>query len=248
MKDYTHLLLTSWNINANNDSIYDNAKFDAEKWMAHRELLFDSIVVPMIKAQSSKDFIWVLSFDERTPMRLINKYEKLPGIKVQIIYEMHKPWVQKSYKRYNTKWLITSRMDNDDFLWPTTIENLQQLFLNANQTCLIDFYRIFWRIEEDTFFLDNRHSPNSPFISVMEDITDGIPRTVFYDSHTTMPKHFPSQKFQQYLGVCGITSYNQIIDKVTGMPVPIDIEIRIREEMNRVGIKVPLQLKQPLKG
>lgn len=245
MKDCVHYVLTRWNMFQPDMSVYNNPKVkDPEDWMAHREKLFDKIALPMMEAQTCTDFIWLLAFDPKTPQALMDKYAGNEKLNIQIIHEHPKTWLQDHYRAIAAKWMITSRIDNDDFYVPTAIEALQNIFariieINTGVGSLVDINFVFWDIIDDVFYDNRRPSPNSPFISVVENLTIGKPKTVFHADHTYMPKYFPSQKFMAYMAVATVNGYNAVVKQI-GAPLNNELVADFRKELYRLGVTCQL--------
>lgn len=62
-------------------------KKNPKEWMDKRVYIFEKICLPSILNQTNKDFIWLLSFSEKTPPYYYEKYQHYPFIK--IIFDGH---------------------------------------------------------------------------------------------------------------------------------------------------------------
>jgi len=205
---FKHFVFTRWNRQDDQVTIYNNPAIkDPEDWMEHRVKLFNEITLPSVMLQTEMNFTWLLSFAEETPKDLIDYYASWPNVK--IIYEYPQTWLRRQYGWVDYEagesallldgdWIITTRLDNDDYIYPTFIEKIQAKFdekfllvdTDGRQWDLKtgDLYRRF--IERDGREFDlktglfsgksdlktgqlhtvERKTCNSPFISLIEQV------------------------------------------------------------------------------
>lgn len=178
----------------NFQSIYNHPKInDPEAWMEHRIILFEKYTLPSVLAQTDKDFTWLLAFDKQTPENILTRYDYIDNI--HIIYEYPKFWIQN--KIYD-EWLITSRLDNDDYIYPTYIEEIKKAFRRKEE--VIDVEYIQFDYFTGKYYTSDRYPPNGPFLSLVEYVEmDGLANTCFFCSHTKMPDNFPARKINKVL-------------------------------------------------
>jgi hypothetical protein len=231
-RGFTHWVFTRYNLLDDKTSIYNNPAIpDPVDWMRHRTELFEKYTLPSMKAQTCKNFTWLLSFAKQTPYYLIPvKHWDYSNIK--IIYEYPRTFLRNCYlfgKFNKGDWIITTRLDNDDFLEPNYIREVQNYLKEPpNFPCLIvDTDGVQWDIQTDKFYTTDRRTNNSPFLSFIEKvgtdwnslstgelITEPL-KTCFYCSHTNMINHFPSLKIQKKLYRMVIHDRN-ISNKIVG--------------------------------
>jgi hypothetical protein len=216
---FKHYIFTRWNkINAELD-LYNNPDIpDKEAWMDHRVYLFEKYCLPAMYAQTCKNFTWLLSFAKQTPRWYIKRYVDIPF--VQVIYDYPRDYINRLYADgdlQNGQWLITSRLDNDDYYEPRFIETVQAQF--KKQFLLVDTDGRQLEVATRKFYDTARWSPNSPFISLIEQVGtpwnspqqpyyDSPVRTVYYCSHSNMLLHFPAVRIDEPLYVMVIHDRN----------------------------------------
>lgn len=181
---FKHFIFTRWNLLDDKTTIYNNpAITNPEGWMDHRIKLFEKYCLPNVMLQKG-DFIWLLSFAPGTPKWITDKYASFPHIK--IIYEYPKTWLRKQPLK-DGEWIITSRLDNDDTIYPDYIERVQEQF--NEKFLLVDtdglqrdlltdkYYTRYIKIpggeidlKTARFYTVERKTCNSPFISLIEQV------------------------------------------------------------------------------
>ena len=214
MNDFKHYVFTRFNLLDDFDglkTVYNNPDIpDPDGWMEHRMELFENFCLPSLKAQTCQNLTWLLSFAKETPQKYIRKCEEYD--RVQVIYDYPRTWVRKNYTE---GWLITSRIDNDDYYEPTFIEQIQnQPNIYPPEIVDIDYRQL--NIATGRFYTSCRATPNSPFLSLWEYIEPGQEaKTCYYCSHTNMPNHFRARKIPEPLATMVIHDRN-VINKIVG--------------------------------
>lgn len=224
---FKHYILTRFNKIDDNTDVY-NYVDDPDEWMRHRCDLFNSYCLPAMIMQTCKNFTWLLAFSEKTPRKYIEFYEKFRFIR--IIYEYPKTYVQNLYgtELKDGDWLITSRLDNDDYYHRTFIERVQGEFDHSFK--LVDSEGQQLDLATGQFYSTARSSNNSPFISLIEQVGtpykspekpfyDSPIRTVMYCSHSNMTLHFPSIRIDETLYTMVIHDRN-VSNHIVGDPIP----------------------------
>lgn len=131
MKDIKHLILTPFNFNHPNPLDDD--------WMEKRWQIFMDVTYPSIMAQTVMDFTWIIGFSNFTPLEWIEKIDDIKGF-IPIYSAYHpKIWTEISNIYSNKKYLLTTRVDNDDALAETAVENFQSVFINDLQPRIVNF-------------------------------------------------------------------------------------------------------------
>jgi Putative rhamnosyl transferase len=132
MKKIQHFLLTRFNVRVN----YDSARTGIDPtWLLHRFDLFERFCYPSVRAQTNLDFQWLVYFDSDTPpvfkerIEQYAEWENFYSIYLetefsdQINQEKVSALIQEK-----TEYLITTRMDNDDAVCRSFIQNIQDSF------------------------------------------------------------------------------------------------------------------------
>jgi len=213
-------------------TIYNNPMVkDPRAWTKHRVRLFNEFCLPNVMLQEGK-FTWLLAFAPETPKWIIEEYGTFPHVK--IIFEYPADWLRKQYNKtlFDGDWIITSRLDNDDTIYPDYIKKVQEQF--SEKFLLVDTDGLQRDIFTGRHYTVDRKSNNSPFISLIEQV--GTPwqsisrdpkerklidmpiKTVFYCSHSKMEWHFPSMKIQECLYKMNLHDRN-ISNRIIGTEV-----------------------------
>jgi len=182
---FDHYVLMRFNF-----GLYKNNKLNHDEWMRHRMLLFDEYTMPSIQRQTVKNFKLVLSFDEETPNDIILKYDYLDN--VIIIYEHLMYWMRANVDR--GKWLITTRMDNDDYIERDFIESIQNEF--NEKIMVVDLKGRVYDSINGVYYESNRVIANSMFLSLIE--PGEICMTCYDLQHTHMPAKYDSILLDKY--------------------------------------------------
>lgn len=177
--------------------------------MDTRMKLFDRYLFPSMQHQTCRNFTWVLCFDEQTPDEIIARYDYCDNI--EIAYCQPKDHVPAMSAE--APWIITSRIDNDDFYLPTFVEVIQQNFTPEAQILDIEYYQWDNRKGKGQVYTSGRYAPNSPFISLIEPWEKPI--SAYGHEHTRMPDYFPARKIDTPLAVQMIHEHN-ITNRIRG--------------------------------
>lgn len=170
-----HVILTRFN-----NGIYDRP--DAYEWMKHRLELFKATKESVLSQDAAFD--WVVSFDERTPIELMDEVCTFPT--------MH-PVTDLVQSFQPDGWLLSTRLDNDDILLPNAIEEIQtaaKMFKGREMVIDIDYRKRDFK----GVYPSNRPRANSPFLSLMSER-----KNCYCRPHTFMPDDFPSYKIDKVL-------------------------------------------------
>ncbi len=191
-----HYLITKYNL-----GIWQRGS--AEIWMNHRKKLFEDWTYPSVMAQTSKNFKWIVMIDENTPEKWYKDYDFTPLL---MNFSSYNPCVKYLKKNCKSDWIITTRLDNDDWIAPTFIEEIQKCFFKyktSKNKFLIDTWGVKFYTPRAR---DSRrrgktveipHFPGSHFISLCER-TDDI-RMVRFMEHRQLPGKFPCKMITENL-------------------------------------------------
>jgi hypothetical protein len=93
------------------------------EWLEHRLQLFEDYCLPSVVNQSNQDFEWFIYFDESTPARYLDRIGSLTAPYRNICIKPCAFWESPTIIKHvvaaldhGTKWIMTSRLDNDDGL------------------------------------------------------------------------------------------------------------------------------------
>jgi len=181
-----HYLITEWNVDM----------IDME-WLTARQKLFEKITLPSVRAQTNKDFEWILVSDSRTPDEFKAVLDSYPATVFYFNFENHDwespvfmgsgtqtqakktimqrsidlEYISKPLRDYigtlDTDYVITSRLDNDDGISIDHIDRIQQA---AKQNWSGDRFwlNLVRGLKYNHGDVFPVNSPHSPFISFVE--------------------------------------------------------------------------------
>ncbi len=200
MESFEHYILTRMNL-----GIYKRE--DARSWMCKRMKLFDRYLFHSLTIQSCTNFKWVLCFDEKTPDKVISNYDYCDNIQITFT----DPMEYVSSLQLDCKWILTSRIDNDDYYLPMFVEEIQKNFDFEEQIIDIDYYQ--WDMKSGNFYTSGRSKPTSPFMTLAE--LTGNHRGVYQREHSVMPNFYPAKKILKPLAI-QIIHGNNVCNKIKG--------------------------------
>lgn len=173
---YKHYLITrfnlrnpNWSITKNNESIL------TDEWMIHRIWLFENFCLPSVMAQTNQNFKWLIYFDKSTPeifkqqlSLILKNKENISCFYIDGMQSFHSSITSHIEKdAINIPYIITSRIDNDDCIHKTYIQEVQQVF-NQQDFMAIDVVKGYSLQISPTMMLGKKEHVFNPFISLIE--------------------------------------------------------------------------------
>jgi len=194
MASFTHFLLTVFNVRLR----HGGEVTPDHEWLEHRFRLFEMFCYPSVKAQSVKDFTWLVFFDSSTPREFRERIQGLPAMRQFVPCFVSEVMSIESFAgmkdslfaphlRPGTTHLITSNLDNDDALHSHYVENVQKEF-SAQDFEFLNFTRGFLFDREKERLFVRKHLSN-PFVSLVERFENA--RTEWCAPHTEISKLGP---------------------------------------------------------
>jgi hypothetical protein len=191
---FKHYLITRFNLkNPEWDVTKNNETLLTDEWMEDRMWLFENFCFPSVAAQTNMNFTWLLFFDTTTPERFKVQIENLisgkENIKAFFINGM--PEFYPAIQNYITKdsegkkYLITSRIDNDDCIHKNFIDEVQKRF-NSQDYQAIDVIKGYSLQVKPKYILGKKEHIFNPFISLIE--KNENPKTVWFNDHNLWKK------------------------------------------------------------
>lgn len=189
---FNHFLVTRFNVKVDSWSWTKNGQIPlTNQWLNHRFELFENYCLPSVKNQVSQNFKWCIFFDTDTPEFFKNKISGIadhyPVIDIVFINGNDElPTALKSFIKNNTsascRFVITTRLDNDDLIHKDFISTIQKLY-KPIKNLVIDIrcgYQV--SIENETIEVRDYENKFNPFISVVEELEDQ--KTIMSRMHT----------------------------------------------------------------
>ena len=182
MQDTQHFLLTRFNVT-------DKTKWALgldQRWLSQRLELFKQFCLPSVKEQSASNFCWLVHFDSRTPEAVLVQFKEfVAGLPVVVVLvDPDGPPLRESACAAiteqllpATKWVLTSRVDNDDAIAADYLLRVQKALSGKSSA----FATLSNGYEWNGVGLYTRRYPLSPFVNRIEAVAEF--QTVWEVSH-----------------------------------------------------------------
>lgn len=186
--EFSHFIITQFNLR--NFPLSDISNYESWiHWTRNRIELFNEYCLPSVINQSSKSFIWLLYFDTETPEEFnefLNMLRVFPFINIcycKGIEDFNANYIREVKKRAGrfVKWIVTSRIDNDDCLHKDAIKTIQESFVKKHKFLISLASGYILNISDKK--LSHYFYPMSPFISLIES-SENVTGGVFERGHT----------------------------------------------------------------
>lgn len=184
MDGFEHLLLTRFNVphyRYRHDKRATPVRTEA--WLAHRWRLFERFCLPSIRGQEAVDFTWLIFFSDETPApyrERIAAHAAAGYFRPLYVADFEAALTEaRRQVQPTTRWLVTTRLDNDDALHRRALATIQTAFrgqalefLNLLNGCILRGHRVF-----------RATMPENPFCSLIERRTAEGFRTTWFERH-----------------------------------------------------------------
>jgi len=184
MNNFKHFVITRFNLRvSNNNWTKDkngNRTMD-NSWMLYRMNIFKECCLPSVLNQSCKNFVWIICLDIETDEKFKSFFLTLSQ-KYNFIIPLYIDGMQNfnnKYKEYiikqldNKKFIITSRLDNDDILHRDYVKKIQEQF-NFQKYQAINFLKILMISPENKNRIYIDYSFSNHFISLIEKTNENL--------------------------------------------------------------------------
>lgn len=173
-----HFLITRFNLKS---EIWTHSKNGldilSKAWLDDRFELFETYCLPSVANQSNQNFTWLILFDIDTPKvfktqieSLIKGYSNFTVLYIDGFKELTtsvSAFIKNNIAKED-KYIITTRLDNDDVLHKDFIKTIQAHYVEKDN-CLIDLQKGYQLIIEDqNHTVKLFYSKLNPFLSVIE--------------------------------------------------------------------------------
>jgi len=176
-----HFLITRFNIKSD---VWSHTKSGAltqtETWLEQRFELFETYCLPSVKNQSNQEFKWFIVFDIDTPKPFKNRIETLVETYSNMIvlytesFQTLKTTLSEAILTELTpedKFIITTRLDNDDAIHKDFTNCIQLVFIPQHNT-IVDVTKGYQHIVNINSIDVRQYTLHyNPFISLIEDST-----------------------------------------------------------------------------
>lgn len=201
MSQFVHVIMTRFNVPTKGwNETRSGFKPLTEEWLDDRFKLFRTYVLPSYKNQTNQNYVWLTFFDTNTSdkFRKIIKeieaeYPVFRAVFVEDFDEMKTKAVEviPQYFTSDTKFVITSELDNDDMLHQDYIKTVQELFKPVHDL-VIDLRRGY----QLTMLPDRKAVVNvyndvvNPFVSLAESVDNF--KTMLKERAHNSYRHYPN--------------------------------------------------------
>ena len=149
-KSYKHFIITRFNIRANYGCKLKNPENNPmnrileEDYLKERFSIFEKYTLPSIKRQTNPNFIWLILFHKKTPNIFIKKIQELKEqFSFMDLYfddgESFSFWEYCNSQKEDTKYFVTTRIDNDDMFAEDYIARIQNYADRNLHECILSF-------------------------------------------------------------------------------------------------------------
>lgn len=189
--DFEHFILTRFNVKANtwSEDKFNNPTL-TKSWLEQRFKLFEKYCLPSILNQSNPNFKWLIYFDDEIEEQYRKKIDSYCS-KFKLIIPKYVNSMGQMYKNLHSdiidsihgkpRYLITTRLDNDDGLAINTISKIQNFF-NCQKYEFVNFYKGLLYDPKRKLLLE-KYQLNNPFISLIEQYNSNSFTTVWCGEH-----------------------------------------------------------------
>ena len=194
---FKHYVITRFNISRESAYGITDEQLNSDAYLSARFLLFDSYCFPSVSKQTNSNFTWLVLFNDQLPEKWRNKLEKYkeqyPNFEACFMSAEETKWInwhdtlnQFIHKKLkdsgdDAKFVLTTRLDNDDAVHLSFVDVVQQCFLEHRQEVLINFVNGLQYIPQYGV-LKNLICPKSHFSTLVEEKSENI-RTIFGFAH-----------------------------------------------------------------
>lgn len=185
---YSHFIITRFNLKFPEKPGEKNnpaARIPDKEWLIQRTELFRKYCLPSVLNQTARNFRWLIYFDISTSLDSVQKFHELEKQSPDIIKIMLADGYQHFLERYtkdvlalcdpNSKYIITTRLDNDDIIHKDFIAKIRENF-HEQQFMAVNYVKILMLNPENNRKLHIDYSFSNHFISLIERIENGIIR------------------------------------------------------------------------
>ena len=235
MTNLAHFVVTRFNLRA--AAATSDYQID-EEWLSRRLDLFERFCFPTVAGQSVQDFRWLVLFDSETPPKIRDRIAKLREWQ-NFTPKFVPPATEHSCRLAVTEQLdtvpdllVTTRLDNDDGICRTFVEQIRRRLENVNVPTVLEF-PVGYVLHKNRLYIDRQtHNPFTTLAEPCRGSREYRIRTVYSGSHTDVAK------LGQIVNVTGEPAWIQVIhggnleNRARGVRCPIadiarDFDIRV---------------------
>lgn len=189
---FQHFLITRFNLRKETwTTNKQNVAVLTEEWHENRFKLFKDYCFTSVAAQTNKNFVWLVFFDSTTSEKyreIIKELQReLDNFKPVFVEGMDSflPGIFSEIEKYNTDYIITSGLDNDDCIANNYVEEVQSNF-NKQDFLAVDYVDGYTLQVAPEVLLGKKLHVFNPFMSLIE--KNCKPKTFYAVAHRKWKK------------------------------------------------------------
>jgi hypothetical protein len=191
MNDARHFLLTRFYLEHPGTG-YDGTQ--QLEWLEERLRLFELVCYPSVMRQTVSDFTWMLACRRDVPERYRRRLAAFQGKNVTVTYE-NRSFAGVEERLGDARYLVTSRLDNDDAICPHYIERVQSAFRRyrdgGTPTGVFSLSSgLMLALPSGGLYRESY--PTNPFLSLFVDLQTEGPTSVYERGHNHLPHEYPT--------------------------------------------------------
>lgn len=212
-----HAILTRFNLPSAGHESLIRAQ---ENWLRDRVALFERYCLPSVRAQTCRDFVWIIYFDPQSPEWLrawadehVRQGEFVAVYRESVSREELLGDIRAALGRDPGDTLLTTNLDNDDSLARDFVARLQaapgeqrRVAVYVGDGLIIRGDRLYRRLD-----------PSNAFSSVRE--AWSAPVTCWSDWHNLLPTHMPATVLRGEPGWLQVVHSSNVSNRVRGRRV-----------------------------
>lgn len=182
--EFEHFIITPFNLRNYPKVVYEHERWLV--WTKKRVEMFKQYCFRSMIQQSIRNFTWLLYLDSETPDAVRNE---LPDVTLYPhIHYVYVDGFQQFIDQYmrdvrrmcskDTRWVMTSRFDNDDCMHQEAVEFFQRYFQPKDEFMVSLVSGFVYNLK--TRCLSHYYYPNSPFISLIENLNKPELKGIFH--------------------------------------------------------------------
>lgn len=183
---FEHVVLTRFNVRMS-----ETSPPLPNSWLVSRLSLFEHYTLAAVRSQVRHPDLWLVFCDDRSPGWFRTELEAMltePHFEAVWLSEVFGGDIsarEVAERASGRKFLITTRIDNDDLVARDFISGIQECF--DEQRCQFINFTHGAQTEKGRMYL--RSDPSNAFVSLIERRGPGRPMTVFVDAHNRLGKY-----------------------------------------------------------
>lgn len=244
-KTIKHFLLTRFNVIMPSSGLSRqlneiDVATDIE-YLTERFRLFKKYTIPSIKSQTSDNFTWIICFDSETPSAFKNQISTLHENNKRFIpifineNDDLNAKIKEIICSYEADICITSRIDNDDAIAVSYIEEVQKLAREQYSKKYVAIFNDGFQYNEKDCIVSRYHFPKNHFSSLIE-VASKPSNIITEFGHMNIGDHLPVREINTIEPMWLEVIHSNNVSNRSHMGGSNSI-VKDKNALNRFGIK-----------